>query len=161
MSNEIAHLVNLLERNEQSGGWHGPAIMEVLDKVDAATAFAHPLSNCHSIWELVEHIIAWRIFVLEQLKGNSKFTIAIDGDVDWKTIEKPDEMAWRDCLERLGETSMQLKSAIGTLSEESLNDMVPNKPFPYFALLHGVLHHDIYHTAQISLLKKLSASMQT
>ncbi|HXF12524.1 MAG TPA: hypothetical protein VN517_05190, partial [Terriglobales bacterium] len=39
--------------------WHGPALLEILADVNAATAAAHPITNGHSIWELVLHVAAW------------------------------------------------------------------------------------------------------
>ena len=48
-----------LRRAFEGDAWHGPALLELLEDVDAETSAAKPLPEVHSIWELVLHIAAW------------------------------------------------------------------------------------------------------
>jgi hypothetical protein len=50
---ESALIADQLRRAFKGDAWHGPALLELLDDVDAATAAAKPLPDVHSIWELV------------------------------------------------------------------------------------------------------------
>src|SRR6266436_5564254 len=56
---EAARIAELLRRAFGGSAWHGPALLELLEYVDSATAAAKPLSDVHSIWELVLHIAVW------------------------------------------------------------------------------------------------------
>ena len=56
---QVDMVVNELKRSFEGEAWHGPALMEILDGIDAKTAAARPLPKAHSIWELVAHIAAW------------------------------------------------------------------------------------------------------
>ena len=49
---QVDMVVNELERCFEGEAWHGPALMEILDGIDAEAAAARPLPKAHSIWEL-------------------------------------------------------------------------------------------------------------
>ena len=66
---EAARIADQLRRAFYGGAWHGPALLELLEDVDAATAAAKPLSEVHSIWELVLHIAVWDDAALRRLDG--------------------------------------------------------------------------------------------
>ena len=53
---EPALIAEQLRRAFEGDAWHGPALLELLQDVDAATAAARPLPDVHSIWELVLHV---------------------------------------------------------------------------------------------------------
>jgi hypothetical protein len=38
---------------------------------------------------------------------------------------------------------------------EKLQEVVPGRKYKFFTMIHGIIHHDLYHTGQIVLLKKL------
>lgn len=48
-----------LRRAFYGEAWHGDSLFEILRGVTAAQAAARPITNAHSIWELVLHISAW------------------------------------------------------------------------------------------------------
>ncbi len=56
---EPARIADQLSRAFDGNAWHGPALLELLADIDAATAAAKPLADAHSIWELVLHVAAW------------------------------------------------------------------------------------------------------
>src|SRR5438309_11155969 len=56
---ESAGIADQLQRAFYGSAWHGPAVMEILEDVDALTAAAKPIENVHSIWELLLHVAAW------------------------------------------------------------------------------------------------------
>ena len=58
-SSESALIAEQLRRAFEGDAWHGPALLELLQDMDAATAAAQPWSDVHSIWELVLHVSAW------------------------------------------------------------------------------------------------------
>jgi hypothetical protein len=58
-ASEAGRIADQLRRAFDGSAWHGPALLELLEDVDAATAAAKPLAHVHSIWELVLHIAVW------------------------------------------------------------------------------------------------------
>src|SRR3984885_4824498 len=64
-----ARLADQLRRAFDGSAWHGPALIELLQDVDAAAAAAKPLPEVHSIWELVLHIAAWDSAACVRLAG--------------------------------------------------------------------------------------------
>src|ERR1700685_2324792 len=68
---EAALIADQLHRAFEGEAWHGPALLELLEDVDAATAAATPWPGVHSIWELVLHIAAWDGAALRRLKGET------------------------------------------------------------------------------------------
>src|SRR5437899_6585540 len=65
----IDQVVDQLHRAFDGEAWHGPALMEVLEGIDAETAADRPIPGAHSIWELVLHITAWEGVVASRIQG--------------------------------------------------------------------------------------------
>ena len=57
---ERERLLDMMARVHSGDPWHGPPVMASLDGIDAPRASAHPLAGTHSIWEIAQHVIAWR-----------------------------------------------------------------------------------------------------
>jgi uncharacterized damage-inducible protein DinB len=68
---EIARMLDLLDRCYAGEAWHGPAVLEVLEGVDATSAASRPLAPAHSILELTLHIAVWKDVVRRRLQGES------------------------------------------------------------------------------------------
>jgi len=131
--------------------WHGPALMELLDDVDAKTAAARPVAAAHSIWELVVHLAGWERVITRRLFGE---TITLTDAENFGHATGAGEAAWRDAIENLRSTHAELIKAVSTLSEEKLNTPVPGKPYDVSFMLHGASQHLAYHGGQIALLKR-------
>jgi hypothetical protein len=52
---DIQRIEDQLRSAFTGNAWHGPAVRELLADVTAEKAAARPLSNAHSIWEIVLH----------------------------------------------------------------------------------------------------------
>lgn len=157
MDTEAARIKKLLERNWTGPMWHGGTLMEILKGISWHTAFAKPENASHNIYEYVEHMNTWRRFTIEQLKGNSSFTIEINSAEDWPSDYEATESNWQMALQDLESNQNALISGVENITDDKLDELVPGRKFKWYALLHGIIHHDIYHSAQISLLKKLNA----
>src|SRR5216684_1939280 len=70
-TSESARIADQLRRAFEGAAWHGPALLELLDDVDAATAAAKALPNVHSIWELVLHVAVWDAAACRRLAGGN------------------------------------------------------------------------------------------
>jgi uncharacterized damage-inducible protein DinB len=148
---EAARIADQLRRAFDGIAWHGPALLELLDGVDAATAAAKPLPHVHCIWELVLHTAAWDGAVLRRLGGEK---LQLTGVKNFPPVDRPTETAWRKAVADLKRTHETLVRTVAALPDSRLWDRVPGKRYDFYHMLHGVVQHELYHAGQIAILKK-------
>ena len=152
---EAARIADQLRRAFDGSAWHGPALLELLDDVDSATAAAKPLPNVHSIWELVLHIAVWDAVALRRLSGEKSQPT---GAKNFPPVSKPTEAAWRKAVAATKLTHATLVKTVAALSDSRLCDRVPGKRYDFYHMLHGIAQHELYHAGQIAILKKVHAA---
>jgi uncharacterized damage-inducible protein DinB len=148
---ETARIAELLERAFDGSAWHGPALLELLEDVDAATAAAKPLPKVHSIWELVLHIAVWDGAALRRLSGEK---YQPTGLANFPPVAKPTVAAWRKAIAETKRTHDILVKTVAALPDSRLGDRVPGKRYDFYHMLHGIAQHELYHAGQIAILKK-------
>ena len=148
---EAARIAELLRRAFDGRAWHGPAVLELVEDVDAATAAARPLHKVHSIWELVLHVAVWDDAALRRLSGEK---CQPTGDLNFPPMPKPTEAAWRKAVEATKRTHDTLVKTVAALPDSRLGDRVPGKRYDFYHMLHGIAQHELYHAGQIAILKK-------
>ncbi len=148
--NARAFVLDQLQRAHAGNAWHGPALDEVLDGVDAARAAARPLPGAHSIWELVLHVAVWEDIARRRMAGEDVRPTEAE---DWPVVTDTSEAAWRAARGQLARAHGALREAIEALPEARLDDAL-RPGFTVAHLLHGVVQHDLYHAGQIALLRK-------
>ena len=151
MSN-VEHLSDQLDRSFHGGPWHGPAVAEVLEDVDAATAARRWIPDAHSIWEVVLHLTVWNQVPLRRIEGERVGEVA--EEVDWADIADESEEAWQAALGRLSAAHHELHQRLQALSDDELDRPVSGAEPTVRGLILGVLQHNAYHAGQIMLLKK-------
>lgn len=133
--------------------WHGPAICEVLKGVTARAAGRRPLRNAHSIWEIVHHIEAWDGAVLGRIIGRR--VDLSDPAKDWPPVRDKSPAAWKRAVRSMEATHAKLHRAIAGLTPKRLEERIEGRRrMRLYHLIHGVIHHELYHAGQIALLKK-------
>ena len=148
---EPALIADQLRRAFEGDAWHGPALLELLDDVDAAMAAAKPLPDVHSIWELVLHIEVWDRAAIVRLQGKQTQP---EGDLNFPPVVEHTKEAWHAAVTSVERTHDELVKAVEALPESRLFDTIPGKPYDFYHNLHGVVQHELYHAGQIALLKK-------
>ncbi|MDQ3013752.1 MAG: DinB family protein [Acidobacteriota bacterium] len=147
------HRINSqIKRAYQGEAWHGPSVRELLNGVTAAQAAAKPVPDAHSIWELVNHIIAWEQIVRRRLEG--EIIIDIADEMNFPAADGSEE-AWQAALQLLESTNQALRESIKKIDDAKLEEIVPGMGYTNYFMLHGAIQHDLYHAGQIALLKKL------
>ncbi len=131
--------------------------MENLKGVTAEAAAAKPIPSKsaggpHSIWEIVNHLLAWQNEVLEVLDG--KRYASLEGDADWPPVSEKTPQAWDLTLKDLAFSQTQLLKRFDTLVDVELGANVPGQEYSWRVLLRGIANHTLYHAGQIGLLKK-------
>jgi uncharacterized damage-inducible protein DinB len=144
-------LARHIERAVTGPMWHGPALVNVLEGVDARRARTRPVAGAHSIWEIVLHITAWSDIARQRIKGEA--TGDPTPEQDWPPLSDADA-DWPRAVERLAESHRQLAAETRLLGEEQLDALVPGLEYTVHVLLHGIVEHGTYHGGQIALLKR-------
>lgn len=114
---EIDRITRLLEKTFDEQPWYGSSVMSILSGLDGGITKQH-LGEGHSIFELVNHMIAWRRFATHRLKGNTTF----------KVTEKknfPTSGSWKSALKDLQKSQKQLLHAVRKFPESKLHKLVP------------------------------------
>jgi uncharacterized damage-inducible protein DinB len=148
---EAVRIAELLRRAFDGSAWHGPALLELLEDVDAATAAAKPLAKVHSIWELVLHIAVWDGAALRRLTGEK---YQPTGLANFPPVPKPTAAAWRKDIAETKRTHNILVKTVAGLPDSRLGNRVPGKRYDFYHMLHGIAQHELYHAGQIAILKK-------
>jgi hypothetical protein len=138
--------------------WHGAALAENLDGINAVQAASRPLSNAHSVWEIVLHVTGWTREVARRLEGGEP---ALPAEGDWPAVGHVSEEAWGRARAALGEAHAALVAAVGRFPEARWRERVGGERDPplgsgvsYAAMVTGLLQHDAYHGGQVGLLRK-------
>jgi|ERR1700693_24704 uncharacterized damage-inducible protein DinB len=148
---EPALLAEQLRRAFEGDAWHGPALLELLEGMDATAAAARPLPDVHSIWELVLHIAAWDGAGCRRLAGEK---CQPEGAANFPLVPRPTEAAWRKAVAHAKHTHNVLVKTVAGLPESRLWERVPGKKYDFYFMLHGIAQHELYHAGQIAILKK-------
>lgn len=148
---EPMRIADQLRRAFEGDAWHGPALLELLDDVDAATAAAKPISDVHSIWELVLHVAVWDRVGCIRIAGKISQPT---GKRNFPPMPKPMAANWRKTVAEVKRTHETLLKTVVALPESRLRDRCPGKPYDLYHLLHGIAQHELYHAGQIAILKK-------
>ena len=152
---EIERIQDQLRRAHYGQAWHGPALNELLADVTPAQAAARPAHNAHSIWELVHHIITWESVVLRRISGEEVGSKEITNEVNFPPVTEMTEAAWQQTKQKLDESAAALRDRLAQMSDEQLDECIPNRKRKIYFEVHGAIQHALYHAGQIALLKKL------
>jgi uncharacterized damage-inducible protein DinB len=136
--------------------WHGgPTPSGALRGVTAAQARWKPGRGRHSIWELVLHIAYWNYAVRRHLEPVAeRFSRA---PANWPTVPtRADERAWAVDRALLADEHARLVRAVRRFPTARWNRLPPQaKRWRFGEMIVGIVAHDVYHTGQIQLLKRL------
>lgn len=127
--------------------WHGTNLRGALRGLNANQAFWRPADQRHNIWELTLHCAYWKHVVRRRLLGDRTAKFPRKGSNFFPTPDPPTEEAWAGDLALLAETHKALIAAIATLPEAQVEKSART--------IYGVAAHDVYHTGQIQLLKRI------
>src|SRR5690606_23247150 len=119
--------------------------------------------GAHTIWELVLHMRSWTEEVLRRAKG------AVPADPehgDWPAMPEPaDDVAWRETLRTLDAAHAALRAHVATMDDAARANRVadrpgepPNSGITQRAMMRSLAEHDVYHTGQVAMLKRIVRS---
>jgi uncharacterized damage-inducible protein DinB len=146
MKSQKEIIIRQLDRVFHGPAWHGPSVVETLDKISLSSA-SHSFKDSHTIIQLIAHMATWRKFVVERLNGNTTYEVSEE-----MNFSSPTDL--QSTIQELKNTQQSLLEAIKRFPEEKLREKVPTREYSFQTMLHGILHHDLYHLGQIALLNR-------
>lgn len=154
-------LADALKRAHDGAPWHGPSRAEVLSDVTVAEAAYRPSPDSHTLWEIVLHMRSWTEEVLRRAQG-----AVPDEPVagDWPDMPTPqNEATWRATLASLDVAHAALLQFVQDMSDAQRATRVaarpgemPDSAITQRAMIRSLAEHDVYHTGQLALLKRLA-----
>lgn len=160
MQLEREALIKELRRVHDGEPWHGPSRATVLEGITPEQAAWRPDADAHSIWEIVLHMRNWTREVARRAQGGLPGD-PIDGD--WPPVTSQSSGAWADALASLDAAHALLLEVVRLMPDarlEALGGTRADGPgataITHAAMFLSLAQHDVYHTGQIAVLKRLA-----
>lgn len=148
--NEVKFLIDQIKTTFNGDSWHGPNLVKTLKGIDKDQAGKRSIGERHTIWELTDHTTFW----LEEVNKSVKDGKNLDHSGDpWPRMGATEE-DWANSVIRLEAAVNMLMDELVSWNNSDLAKMVPEADFTFKQMLHGAIHHNLYHAGQINILKK-------
>jgi uncharacterized damage-inducible protein DinB len=156
MNTECNRIASQLASTIEGEAWYGSSLREIVQNITAKQAQAHPIANAHSVWEIVYHLDAWVKFALAAIHGTPipKWP-GMPKEQDWPPTTASSEDSWQQAMNSLLSNYRKLVQEIKTSTDERLDTAVPGRTYNFYHLFQSMMQHAVYHSGQISLLKKM------
>ena len=141
----LANLDDAFERR----GWHGTNLKGSIRGLKPEEVLRRPAAGRHNIWELTLHAAYWKYAVRRRLVGEKRGSFPMKGSNWFTSPSRTDEREWRELVRLLDDEHRRLREAIVGLSDAALRRKKTLR------LIYGVAAHDLYHTGQIQIVKRL------
>jgi hypothetical protein len=152
---EIQLLLQLIDEAYEKRAWQGTNLRGSIRGLTAQEAAWRPTPDRHNIWEIVVHAAYWKYAVRRRLLGEKRGLFPLKGS-NW--IKRPmimRENAWREDVRLLDEMHRSMRDTIALLKPSDLNRKSTGSKFTNVFVITGIASHDVYHTGQIQLIKRL------
>ena len=156
MHSETKSLLFMLQQGWGPRSWHGTALKGSVRGISAKQALWRPGPGRHNIWELVLHMAYWKYAVSRRISGVEPGSFPREGS-DWIPVRDTSEKAWKADIRLLHDQHALLVRAVQSLSPSRLHHRNGSR-WTHAEQIAGAAAHDLYHTGQLQLIKKLSAA---
>lgn len=153
----LAEVLHLLDPPAGAKLWYGGAtVLGSLRGVGHDQAAWKPNPDRNSIWELALHMAYWKYAVRRRLDESVPRGSFPRSPANWPQIpDEPDERTWTQDRALLRREHEALVSVARAFAPDHLERRDAKGGYRALDLLFGVVTHDIYHTGQIQLMKRL------
>jgi hypothetical protein len=173
--NTIDWIVEHVDGTYRKGNWAGPGVLPALDGLTPHEASWRPNAEQKSAGEMIRHMAYWKDAVTSRLTGGSW---AYAEEDNWRTVPAGAE-GLGAALAELGASHDRLMAALRALTPERLSERAgrawwrepvdPRAPFAgaytdtvnpgqaiatVFDYAIGAAQHDMYHAAQVFVLRR-------
>jgi uncharacterized damage-inducible protein DinB len=148
---ERERLIKLFNDHYDGSPWLDVSIADQVDSVSHAMA-KKKIGNCNSIWQLVYHMMHWRLQNMKRISG--KIAPAPDHNfiVD---IQDTSAQAWEQLRVDFSKTHEDFVQFLSQYDEGDYDKIYTPNGHTYYEHIQGILIHDAYHLGQIVLLIKM------
>lgn len=154
MKKRTKEIIRSLSEIFEGEPWYGDSVMRKLENVPYVIGYKSCFPESHSVAQIVGHLISWKIFAAEKLKGNKDYTIEIDSAEDWPEIHVHSQKEWEELKRKLVAAQSEIYELLEKKEDDSfLEEKVSGKEYHFGYLLNGIIQHDIYHIGQIGLIE--------
>jgi hypothetical protein len=151
----VAMLLEVMDQAFYRKSWHGTTLRGALRGLTPDEALWRPGPERHNIWELTLHAAYWKYAVRRRLAGDEVGSFERKPS-NWPEIpEPPSASAWKRDVAFLELEHRKLRDIVAGLTPADLARRSPRGVWTYAEEVHGVAAHDLYHTGQIQLIKRL------
>ena len=151
----IELLLEILDQAFDRKGWHGTTLRGSLRGITPEQALWRPAPGRHNIWELTVHAAYWKYAVRRRLVGDAMGSFPRKPS-NWPLVPATaDGNAWKLDVRLLESEHRLLRDTVRTLPPARLEARSPQGVWTNAEEIHGIAAHDLYHTGQIQLIKKL------
>ncbi len=151
--NELQQILERYDQTLSGDAWYGDPVWKILDGIDAHCAAAQPIPGAHTIWQLVMHMAFWEDVATRRFSG----PVTPDEAGNFPPTPELSEEDWRRTLDRFRASNAEFRAALTRLDPAKLSENTPEGRRSFRYEMVGIIEHDIYHAAQIALLKKACA----
>jgi hypothetical protein len=151
----VAMLLEITDQAFDRKSWHGTTLRGALRGLTPEEALWRPGPARHNIWELTLHAAYWKYAVRRRLAGDAIASFERKPS-NWPEIpDPPDASAWKRDVGFLESEHRKLRETVRSLRPADLSTRSPRGVWTYAEEIHGIAAHDLYHTGQIQLIKRL------
>jgi len=136
----------------ERGKWGGGPVNDLFRTFSADEAISRPIPNAHSAWEIALHMTYWHRVFRSRLAGDE---IPYSEEIDWPSPGDPTADRWSAVLDELVRAAAELAGAVREFDPGRLEETVPEKEFTFREMLNGAPQHDLYHSGQVRMLRKV------
>ncbi|MEM6841784.1 MAG: DinB family protein [Bacteroidota bacterium] len=153
----IESIILQLKNIQEGKNWMGANFDKKLVSISEEEAFVRPIPNLHSVAEIISHLTVWRKETILKIEtGTGKLTD--DSEENWLPNYKLKEIGWDKIKSEYRNSLLQMIKLLQTKDDSFLNEHYYDTDFkgdyPYRFVIHGMLHHDIYHLGQLGIIIK-------
>jgi hypothetical protein len=94
----------------------------------------------------------WDEVCVRRLQGE-RLMVTTGSPEDWPPVEGVGEAQWSSDRERSRRARAALVRTVRALTDADLDRTVPEWGWTFHTMIHGTLHHDLYHAGQIALIR--------
>jgi uncharacterized damage-inducible protein DinB len=154
---EVAVLLEMIDQAFDHSAWHGTNLKGSIRGVSAKEAAWRPGKGRHNVWELVVHAAYWKYTVRRRILAEKRGSFELQGS-NW--FARPErsattDAAWKADVALLVRTHQSLRAVVEGLSGKDLDATPRGSKRNTRAIVVGIAAHDLYHTGQIQIIKRL------
>jgi hypothetical protein len=151
----IELLLEVMDQAFDQKSWHGTTLRGSLRGVSPEEAVWRPAPGRHNIWELTLHAAYWKYAVRRRLAGDAIGSFDRKPS-NWPGVPEPADLkAWKRDVAFLEAQHRKLREVVRQMTPQELDRRSPKGVWRNAEEIHGIAAHDLYHTGQIQLIKRL------